>query len=191
MTLLILGLIVFLGTHSIRLIAGDWRESQIQRRGLGVWKAMYSVLSVAGLALIVSGYAAARAEPVLVWAPPEWTRHITALLTLVSFILLAAAYVPGNGIKAHLGHPMVAGVFVWAVAHLMSNGYVADLVLFECFLIWSAVSFRRSRKRDQESGIRYPEGNATRTIITVVVGSVAWIAFALFLHAPLIGVKPF
>ena len=122
MTLLILGLILFLGMHSIRIVADDWRTARVAQFGENGWKGLYSLASALGLALVVWGYGLARAEPVVLWAPPGWTKHVAALLTLPAFILIAAAYVPGNRIKAAVGHPMVAGVKVWAIAHLLSNG---------------------------------------------------------------------
>ncbi|MBA3902545.1 MAG: hypothetical protein C0522_02540 [Rhodocyclaceae bacterium] len=126
MTLLLLGLLLFLGTHSIRIVADSWRADRVAHLGENHWKGLYSLASAAGLALIVWGYGLARAEPVALWAPPGWTRHLAALLTLPAFILIAAAYVPGNRIKAAIGHPMVAGVKIWAIAHLLSNGNLAD-----------------------------------------------------------------
>ena len=110
MTLLILGLLIFLGVHSTRIVAEPWRSAMVVRLGENGWKALYSAASLAGMVLIVIGYAAARTDPVWLWLPPVWTRHLAALLTLPAFILLAAAYVPGNAIKARVGHPMVAGV---------------------------------------------------------------------------------
>jgi len=118
MGVLILGLVLFLGVHSVRIVANDWRTQVIAQRGEGAWKGLYSVLSVVGLVLVVWGYGLARQQPVVLWVPPVATRHIAALLTLVAFILLTAPYVPRNGIKARLHHPMVLGVKVWAFAHL-------------------------------------------------------------------------
>jgi hypothetical protein len=106
---LILGLVLFLGIHSVRIFASDWREAQVARLGLWPWKGVYALVSALGLGLIVWGYGLARADPVVLWAPPVWTRHLAALLTLPAFILLVAAYLPGSHIKAKVGHPMVAG----------------------------------------------------------------------------------
>ena len=98
----------------------------------------------------------------VLWLPPVAMRHIAALLTLVAFILLVAAYVPRNGIKARLHHPMVIGVKVWAFAHLLANGNLADVVLFGAFLVWAALSFRAARGRDRVAGTVYPTGSARR-----------------------------
>ena len=187
---LVLGLVIFLGAHSVRMVADGWRTRTRARLGEGAYKGIYSLLSVLGFALIVWGFGVARQQPVLLWSPPVAMRHVAALLTLVSFVLLAAAYVPGNGIKARVHHPMVLGVKVWALAHLLSNGNLAHVVLFGSFLAWSVWNFIASRKRDRADGMAYPPGRAGPTAVTVVAGAVAWAVFALLLHGWLIGVKP-
>ena len=127
MTWLVLGLVIFLGAHSVRIVGEDWRAKQIARRGENGWKGLYSLVSIVGFVLIVWGYGQARLAGADLWHPPVWTRHTALLLTLVSFVLLAAAYVPGTRIKAAIKHPMVVGVKVWAFAHLISNGRLADM----------------------------------------------------------------
>jgi uncharacterized membrane protein len=149
------------------------------------------VLSIAGFALLVWGFGAARQQPVVLWASPTWLRHVAALLTLGSFVLLVAAYVPGNGIKARVHHPMTLGVKVWAFAHLIANNTLADLLLFGGFLVWSIAVYAAAQRRDRVQGTTYPPGSASRTVLTVVIGIVAWLVFALWLHGPLIGVRPF
>ena len=149
MTLLILGLILFLAPHSVRIVADDWRSAQVARIGLPAWKGLYSVVSIVGLALIVWGYGMARTAPIEVWNPPVFTRHLASLFTLAAFVLLVAAYVPRNRIRAAIGHPMVAGVKLWAFAHLLANGTVADLLLFGSFLVWAIFDFRAARRRDR------------------------------------------
>ena len=191
MTLLILGLALFLGVHSTRIVANDWRAGTIARIGEKPWKAIYSLLSIAGFVLLVIGYGAARQSPVVVYVPPVWTRHLAALLTIPAFVLLVAAYVPGNAIKRAIGHPMVVGVKLWALAHLLANGALADVLLFGGFLAWAVLSFTAARRRDRAAGTTYPAGPGSRTAITVVVGLVAWAVFAFALHRPLIGVAPF
>jgi uncharacterized membrane protein len=191
MGMLILGLVLFLGVHSVRIVADDWRSQTIAKRGEGAWKGLYSLLSILGFGLIIWGYGLARQQPVVLWMPPVAMRHIASLLTLIAFILLVAAYVPRNGIKARLHHPMVISVKVWAFAHLLCNGNLADVVLFGAFLVWAALDFRAARGRDRAAQTVYPAGSAMATVITVVVGSVAWLGFALWLHGMLIGVRPF
>jgi uncharacterized membrane protein len=191
MTLLLLGLVLFLGTHSVRIFADDWRSRRIAALGLNGWKGIYSVLSIAGFVLIVYGYAAARQAPVVLYAPPVWTRHLAALLTIPAFILLVAAYVPGTRIKRAVGHPMVLGVKTWALAHLLANGMLADVLLFGTFLVWAVLDYIAARRRDRAARTVYVVGPVTRDIVAVVVGLVAWAAFAMWLHRVLIGVGPF
>ncbi|MBL8475933.1 MAG: NnrU family protein [Methyloversatilis sp.] len=191
MAMLVLGLVLLLGVHSTRLIAPGLRDAGVARLGLLPWKILYAVLSLIGLVLIVQGYGEARMAPTLLWAPPVWTRHLAALLTLPAFVLMACAYVPGTRIRAKLGHPMVAGVKIWAFAHLVANGTLADLLLFGSFLVWSVVMFATLRRRDRAAGLRRPAGSASRDAIAIVAGIVGWAVFAGWLHLALIGVKPF
>lgn len=191
MAILVLGLVLFLGVHSTRIVADGWRSATIARVGEKPWKAVYALLSIAGFVLIVWGYGQARQQPVVLWPqPPVATRHIASLLTMLAFILLVAAYVPGNQIKAWVHHPMVAGVKVWAFAHLLSNNTLADLLLFGSFLAWAIVDFVSARRRDRAGGKVYPAGSIARTGITLVVGTVAWAAFAFWAHGAWIGVRP-
>lgn len=191
MALLILGLIVFLGVHSIRMLVPAWRELQLRRRGELAWKGIYSLVSLLGFALIVYGYGEARLNPVFIWQPPLWTRHIAALLMLIAFICIAAAYIPGNIIKTKIGHPMLAGVKTWALAHLITNGTLADIILFGSFLIWAVLQFRANRQRDKTHGVVYAHLSITRDILVIVLGVGGAVVFALFLHQWLIGVRPF
>jgi uncharacterized membrane protein len=194
MTLLILGLAIFLGVHSVRIVADGWRTRMRARLGERRWKGLYSLLSLAGLVLIVWGYGQARQQPIVLWTPPAGMRHLAALLTLASFVLVAAAYVPRNRIKARLQHPMVLGVKVWALAHLLSNGTLADVLLFGAFLAWAALDFRSARRRGNDEAhapdARVPASSA-RTAMAVGAGLVAWAVFAFWAHGLLIGVRPF
>ena len=162
MTFLILGLILFLGVHSVRIFAEGWRTAQIAQRGEGAWKGLYSVASIVGFGLIIWGYGLAREQPTVLWPPQLWARHLASLLTLVAFILLAAAYVPKNGIKAWVHHPMVLGVKVWALAHLLANHTLADLLLFGSFLVWAVLDFRAARQRDRAGQVQLPGGHVGR-----------------------------
>jgi uncharacterized membrane protein len=190
MTYLILGLIIFLGAHSVRIVADDWRTRTRAIMGALPWKGLYSVGSLVGLGLIVWGFGLARQQPVQLWSPPVAMRHLASLLTLISFVLLAAAYVPRNNIKARLHHPMVLSVKVWALAHLLANGNIAHVVLFGSFLVWAILDFSSARRRDRAAGTQYPRGTAGATGVTVAVGVGAWMLFALWLHGMLIGVRP-
>ena len=190
MAVLIVGLILFLSVHSVRIVADDWRTAQIARVGPKAWKGVYTLLSIAGLVLIVWGYGLARQSPVLLYSTPAWTRHSTALLTLGAFVLIAAAYVPETRIKARIGHPMVAGVQAWAFAHLLSNGTLADVVLFGSFLVWGIFSYRAALRRDIAANVAYVIGPMSRDITAVAIGAIVWAVFAFWLHEWLIGVRP-
>ena len=191
MLLLVLGLALFLGVHSTRIVADGWRTDMVRRLGETPWKALYSVVSILGFALIVWGYGLARQSPVVLWAqPPVAMRHIAALLTLAAFVLVVAAYVPRNQLKARLRHPMILGVKVWALAHLLANNTLADLLLFGSFLLWAVLDFRAARKRDRSLATMPPAGTLPRTMVTVVIGAVAWAVFAFWLHGRWIGVAP-
>ena len=191
MEMLIAGLVVFLGVHSVRMFAEDWRARMRARLGEGTWKGLYSLISLAGLALIAWGFDLAREQPLLLWSPPAALRHAASLLTLLAFVLLAAAYVPGNAIKARLHHPMVLGVKSWALAHLLMTGMLAHLLLFGGFLGWAVFNFAISRRRDRRDGIQYPPGRTVATLLALVLGVAAWAVFAFGLHGLLIGVKPY
>ena len=191
MGILIIGLIIFLGLHSVRIFADDWRMHVQAQRGEGAWKGLYSVVSLIGFALIIWGYGLARQQPVVLWVPPVAMRHIAALLMLFAIIMLVAAYVPGNAIKVKLHHPMTLSVKTWALAHLLANGNLADVLLFGSFLAWAVFCFIAARKRDRVAGTIYPAGRALPTVMTVVIGLVIYVVFAMYLHKWLIGVPVF
>ena len=191
MSALILGLLMFLGMHSARIFAEGWRSQVIAQRGPGAWKGLYTVVSLVGFGLIAWGYGQARLAPQVLWASPTWTRHLAALAMWLSLVLLVAAYLPGNGIKARLHHPMVLAVKVWAFAHLLANNTLADVVLFGGFALWAVLDFRSARQRDRTVGTVYPAGTIGATVVTVVLGTALWAAFAFWLHMLLFGVRPF
>lgn len=191
MTMLMAGVLVFLGVHSMRIFAEDWRAARIARLGEAAYKGVYSLVSLAGLALIAVGYGQARQSPILLWDPPLWTRHLSALLMLFAFVLVAAAYVPRNHLRPAMKHPMLLGVKVWAAGHLLANGSLADLLLFGGFLLWAVLAFRAARQRDRRFGRTDAAGSLAGTVATIVIGATLWAAFALHLHAWLIGVRPF
>ena len=190
MTVLILGLLIFLGAHSVRIVADPWRSAQIACMGEKRWKGLVSLVSLAGFALIVWGYGQTRGDAAL-WNPPVWLNHLASLLTVPAFVLLVAAYVPGNRIKTAVGHPMVAAVKLWAFAHLICNSRPGDLLLFGTFLAWAIVDFVSARRRDRAAGTRYPAGPGWHDALVVGIGLVAWVAFAMWGHSWLIGVAPF
>lgn len=190
MAFLILGLVLFLGVHSVRVFADPWRTATIARIGELPWKGIYAVLSILGFALLVYGYGQARMQ-VPIWTPPVWTKHITALLMLPVFILFLAAYVPKNAMKAKRRHPQLLSVQLWALAHLVSNGNLADLLLFGSFLVWAVVAHGAATARDRAAGLGPGEYKHSMTVLTGVLGLVLYVVFAMVLHTMLIGVRPF
>ncbi|HTH66750.1 MAG TPA: NnrU family protein [Rhodanobacter sp.] len=190
MPVLILGLVLFLGMHSLRIFADGWRTRQVARLGLKRWKALYALVAIVGFVLICWGFGLARQHPVLLYVPPLWLRHLNALFTLVAFVLFVAARVPRNVFKARLHHPQVLAVKVWAFGHLLATGMLHDVLLFGAFLLWAVVLFIASRRRDRAAGTVYPAGTLRGNVLTVAIGVAAWAAFALWLHLWLIGVDP-
>jgi uncharacterized membrane protein len=190
MLTLLLGLLLFIGMHCLQVLAPDWRQQQRARWGEWGYKGLYSLVSGIGLVLIVIGYGQARSEPVPLWTPPRGLVHASFLLMWVAMVLLVAAYVPRNAVRARLGHPMTLGVKTWALAHLLANGMLADLMLFGTFLIWSVLVFRSARRRPAAGPVA--SSRLPATLLVLVLGSAVW---ALFLwgglHARWIGVDPF
>ncbi len=191
MTVMVIGLILFLGMHSVRIYADSWRELQINKRGVIVWQAFYALISLLGFIFIIWGYVEARAETQMLWHPPIWTKYIAALFILLGFILIVAADFKGTKIKAKIGHPMILGVKFWAVGHLITNGSLVDVILFTSFLLWAILDFRAARQRDKVAGVNYEFLGYQRDIIAITIGLVVAIVFVLYLHGMLIGVTPF
>lgn len=189
---LIMGLGLFLGIHALQSVAPQLRQSAMSRLGTLGYKGVYAAVSLLGIYLLVKGYGMARLEPVVLWTPPRGMQHATILLMWVAMVLLVATYVPGNHIKAKLRHPMTLSVKVWALGHLLSNGNLADVLLFGSFLLWSVLVFRAARQRDRLSLHSAPEGQLLTTLLAVVVGTGVWAAFLMGgLHLWLVGVMPF
>lgn len=186
MTWLVVGLIVFLGVHSVSIIAPAGRDRMASSLGGGGWRALYSIASIAGFVLLIWGYGLARQEPVMVYQPAPWMRHLAALLMLPVFPLLFAAYMPGR-IKAKLKHPMLVAVKLWAVAHLLANGMLADVVLFGSLLVW-AVLDRISFKQRTQRPIPSAPASRWNDFAAIVLGLAAYVVFAVYLHVRWIGV---
>lgn len=191
MLLLVLGLAVFLGIHSLQIFAPALRQQGVNRWGTWGFKAVYAALSLLGFYLLVQGYGQARLDPVVLWSPPRGLQTGTILLMWVAMIFLVATYIPANHIKAKLRHPMTLSVKVWALSHLLINGNLADVVLFGGFLVWSVLAFSAARKRDRQSLHSAPVGKWLGTVVAVVAGTGLWAAFFMGgLHVWLIGVMP-
>ncbi len=190
MIVLIVGLVLFLGVHSVRIVAADRRQAMIARLGENAWKGLYSLVALAGLVLIVWGYDLAKQSPHALWFPPEWLKHVAIALNLVAFVLFVAYLVPGGWIKAKVGHPMVVAVKTWAFAHLLANGTLEAVILFGAFLVWAIAEYAASRRRDRAEGVRRVPGPLRNDMIAVAIGVVVWAAFLWRLHYWLIGVSP-
>ena len=188
MTLFIVGLILFLGTHSLAIFAPSWRARAIERSGEGPFKGLYAVVSIAGFALLVWGYGEARMTTPVLYTPPTGLRHLALLLMLPVFPLLLATYLPGR-IKAAVKHPMLTAVKTWGLAHLLSNGTLADVLLFGGFLAWAVVD-RISIKRRAAAATPAAPGSIFNDIIAIVAGLALYVGFIFGLHQWLFGVAP-
>jgi uncharacterized membrane protein len=195
---LLLGLVLFLGVHSLRVFAPEWRARMLSNLGEKKFKGLVSIASLVGFVLIIHGYGLARLTPQVLWVPPVATRHIAVLLMLFAMIFLVATYFPGNHIKARLHHPMVVSVKVWSVAHLIDNGMAADVLLFGGFLVWAVLDFRAARQRDRAAAPPSVETKLVETkpvtllatVMTIAIGAGLWFGFVAYLHLKLFGVSP-
>lgn len=190
MLVLVVGLLIFLGSHSVRIFAEGWRQGTIRRMGEKPWKGAYSLISLVGLFLIIWGYGLARQDPVVVWNPPVWTQHIAVTLNLIAAILFTAYLLPAGRIKARLGHPMLLSIKIWALAHLLANGTLADILLFGSFLVWAVADFAANKRRDRAQGTVRVAGPVRNDVLVLVVGVVIWGALVWRLHEWIVGVHP-
>ncbi len=188
MTLLIIGMAIFLGAHSLAIVAPAARARLIERLGPQVYRAAHGLVSLLGFALLVHGFALARQAPIVVYVPPPWLRHVTMLLMLPVFPLLLAAYLPGR-ISTATKHPMLVAVKTWSVAHLLANGMAADLLLFGGFLAW-AVADRISLKRRPAVVRPGAAPRAWHDAAAVLLGLALYGFFVGFAHLRLFGVSP-
>ena len=182
MLYLVLGLVLFLGTHSLRIVAEPWRLRTIERVGVQRWRGMYSVAAIAGFLLIVKGYGMPDTLTAPLYELPVWARWVTVGLMLPAAVLLVAAYVPGTHIKQAVGHPMMLGTRIWAGAHLLANGRAADVALFGGFFAWALFAHHAASARDRAAGTTYPARGWGRDMAAVVVGVLLWSAILGYLH---------
>lgn len=191
MALLILGLVILLGSHMIKSFVPDLRSRVIASGGKGLWIGLHAVTALVGLALVAYGYDQARATSGLLYNPPRFLSHITLLLMVFAFILLASAFLPAGRIRVAAKHPALLAVKVWALAHLLANGETNSVLLFVAFLAW-AVMLRISMKRRARAGeITYPAFQSySYDLMAVVIGLVVYVLFVWKLHLWLIGVAP-
>ena len=189
MTLLITGLLLFLGVHSTAIIAPEWRTAQVARRGEAAWKGLYALLSIAGFVVLIYGYGVARQSPVVLYTPPTFTRHLALLLMLPVFPLLIAAYLPGR-IKTAAKHPMLLAVKLWALAHLLANGSLHDVVLFGTFLAWAVADRISMKRRMVARAVPVASPRPMNDAIALAGGLAVYAVFVLWAHLKLIGVSP-
>ena len=191
MIVFIAGLVLFLGIHSVSIVAPGWRSAQVARRGEGPWKGIYSIVSAVGLALLIVGYGMARKEPVVLYTPPGALRHLALLVMLPVFPLLFAAYLPGR-IRSAARHPFLLATKLWATAHLLANGTLVDVLLFGAFLAW-AVADRISVKRRSVAETHDAPAAPARPVndlIALVGGLASYVVIVFWAHRWLIGVSP-
>lgn len=188
MTYLLIGLFLFFGAHFVSIVAPAWRNRMLVKLGDKPWKGLYSLVSLIGFVLMVWGYGETRHDPVLLYSPPAWLRYVTAVLMLPVFPMLFAAYFPGR-IKATLKHPMLAATKAWALAHLLVNGALGDVLLFGSFLVW-AVADRISFKHREQGPIAGAPPSKYNDAIAVVLGLIVYFAFIKWLHVRWFGVVP-
>jgi uncharacterized membrane protein len=189
MLLLILGLILFTGIHSLRLGGDASRTRLLNQLGAVKFKGLYSLISIVGFILMVYGFGLASDTPIPIWSPPSFTKWIAYFLTLLAMVLMVATYVPNNRIRAKLHHPMVLSVKTWALAHLIANGTLAHILLFGTLLVWSVLLFRASRVRDKQMQVVYVSGNGASTWLTLEIGLALWLIFVGWLHGWIVGVQ--
>ena len=183
---LILGLIIFLGIHSISIVNEPLRDRLAARLGEWPWKGVYSIIAIVGFVLIIIGYGQARMQPVVLYTTPGWTVHISMLLMLLTFPALLAAYLPGR-ISDTLKHPMLVAVKFWALAHLISNGTLADVLLFGGFLAWAVADRISMKRRSQRKIIKAPR-SGLNDVLAIVGGIGVYLVFVFWLHARWFGV---
>jgi len=189
MSLLIVGLVLFLGVHSIAIVSPGLRGRAVQSMGEGAWKGLYALVSLAGFVLICYGFGLARAMPVILYSPPTWLRHVALLVMLPVFPLLIAAYLPGR-IKTAAKHPMLAAVKFWALAHLLANGSLADVLLFGGFLAWAVLDRISVKRRTVQAALRTAPPGPWNDVIAVVLGLGIYALLIVWAHVRLFGVSP-
>jgi uncharacterized membrane protein len=188
MSLFVIGLIVFLGSHSLAIAAPGLRDGLRVRFGENGFKAAYSIVALAGFVALCYGFSLARQNPVVLYVPPFWLRHVAFLLMLPVFPLLYAANLPGR-IQTATKHPMLAAVKFWALAHLLANGMLDDVLLFGGFLAWAVVD-RISLKRRPPKILRMAPARPWNDALAVVLGLATYVFFILWAHKRLFGVSP-
>ena len=185
----VIGLLVFLGIHSVSIVTPGWRDGQVSRMGENTWKGLYSLVSLMSFGAMLYGYGIARHAPVMVYVPPPALRYLALLLMVPVFPLLIAAYFPGR-VKRWAGHPMLLAVILWSVAHLSTNGTLADLLLFGGFLVWAVADLIAVSRRAHPRKVPGAPPSAINDVIVVVGGLGLYAFMLLWAHVHLVGVSP-
>lgn len=189
MSILVAGLVLFLGVHSVSIFAPGWRQARIAQFGERAWKGLYALVSLAGLLVLIYGYGLARHSPVVLYAPPLALRHVALVLMIPVFPLFLAAYLPGR-IQRTAKHPMLLAVKLWATAHLLANGTLADVLLFGGFLVWAVADRISVKRRPMPHAVPTAPSGPLNDVIAVVGGLAVYVAFLFWLHAWITGVSP-
>ena len=184
---LIAGLVIFFAVHSVSIFNESWRDRMVAQLGERTWQGLYSLLAIAGFVLMVRGYGIARLDPLVLYSSPLWLRHVAMLVLVPVFPLLLATYLPGR-IQTAARHPMLIATKLWAFAHLLANGMLADVLLFGGFLAW-AVADRISMKRRIQRPVPGVPPAKLNDIVAVLLGLVLYAVFVFWLHGWLIGVS--
>ena len=187
MLLLVVGLIFFLGIHSVRIVAPAWRDERIAAVGENRWKGIYSIVSLISFALIIYGYYLARQNSSDLYEPFTGLYHLVLMLMLASMILLGAFNVGASFIKRAVRHPFLMAIILWSASHLMMNGDAASVLLFGAFLVWAVVDLVSALSRPETAA---PAPVVRNDIIAVISGLVIYLLLLWKLHEWLFGVVP-
>ena len=190
LTIMAIGLAVFLGAHVFTSLRKQ-RAAAVARLGLGLYKGLYALVSVVGIVLIAYGFARYRAEGMIdVWYPPPWTRHVNNAILWPAMVCVAAAYIPGD-IKRVLKHPMLVGIKLWALGHLLANGDLGSIILFGTFLVWAGYDRASLKWRSDPGAPEFGLGGRDCDTIAVIVGTLLYVALGFWFHPYVIGVPAF
>jgi uncharacterized membrane protein len=188
LAIMIFGLAVFIGSH-VFVTLRPQRAALIARLGEGAYKGLFSLVSLIGIILIGYGFARYRAEGWIdVWYPPHWTRHLTDALVWPAIIFIIAAYIPGQ-IRRVLRHPMLVGVKLWAVAHLIANGDLGSIILFGSIILWAGFDRAMIKRRKDAVAPPIASGGYRGDFVAVVAGTLVYFALGFWFHPLVIG-KP-
>jgi uncharacterized membrane protein len=190
LAVMILGLALFIGAH-LFVTMRDQRAAVVARLGEGPYKGVISLLSLVGIIVIGYGFARYRAAGFIeLWHPPAWTRHLNNLLMWPAIVCVVAAYSPGD-IKRVLKHPMLVGVKLWAIAHLIANGDLGSIILFGSLLLWAGYDRMTIKSRDDHGGVVLAIGGRGNDVVAVIVGTLIYLALGYWFHPYVIGVPAF